>query len=589
MKQNQPKELASVITEPRLRTAAGDRAFARGVGYFESGAVEDMVVTGTRLKARVMGTYEYAVTLAVKNGKLDYDCTCPVGEDGEFCKHAVAAGLAWLAQRADPAQTPLPTGKRKGKTQHEALRDHLNDQPKETLVDLLMEQTVDDAALRSRLQSAAARHTARSDPALLQNTVRQALAVHGFVDYYGMRRFLARAEPVEDLIAGVLADKHADTAMELAGYALQRGLAAYYKTDDSDGMFGDLLQRIAELHLKACRAAQPDGPRLAKNYFALRLVDDWNLLPLSRYARLLGAAGLKTYRALVEKEWAKVPARKSERQKETSDARHHAITHLMEELAEHTRDIDALIAIKQRDLTTPWRYLDIANILVKARRGDEALAWAERGRRAFPDQLGAGLADFLAAHYVRRRRHADAVAVIWDCFRQQPALASYKRLKTCADRAKAWDTWRAKALAWLREEELKARQRNRHTWLPRTHALLVEIFLWEGDSDAALAEANRDGCTESLWFAIARAREPQHPADAIAIYRQHLDDIVNRKTNDAYDQAADLVNKVRTLIQRLGKEKDFAAWLEGVRTRHKAKRNFMQRLDKITQSSSKSR
>ena len=42
-----------------------------------------------------------------------------------------------------------------------------------------------------------------------------------------------------------------------------------------------------------------------------------------------------------------------------------------------------------------------------------------------------------------------------------------------------------------------------------------------------------------------------------------------------------LVVKVRKLMHRAMHEKEFAAWLHAVRIEHKAKRNFMQRLDKV--------
>ncbi len=43
------------------------------------------------------------------DGALAYDCTCPLGGDGIFCKHCVAAGLAWLATAALPdAATAVP-------------------------------------------------------------------------------------------------------------------------------------------------------------------------------------------------------------------------------------------------------------------------------------------------------------------------------------------------------------------------------------------------------------------------------------------------------------------------------------------------
>lgn len=56
---------------------------------------------------------------------------------------------------------------------------------------------------------------------------------------------------------------------------------------------------------------------------------------------------------------------------------------------------------------------------------------------------------------------------------------------------------------------------------------------------------------------------------------------MKQANNRAYDQAAALVAKVRDLMRRMKREKEFAVWLEAVRGKHKAKRNFMQRLDAI--------
>jgi hypothetical protein len=36
---------------------------------------------------------------------------------------------------------------------------------------------------------------------------------------------------------------------------------------------------------------------------------------------------------------------------------------------------------------------------------------------------------------------------------------------------------------------------------------LLEIFLWEGNRAAALAEARDGGCALALWFKLAQARE----------------------------------------------------------------------------------
>lgn len=302
MKRSKPQGLNDLITEARLRTEAGERAFARGAAYFESGAVTDLVVSDETINARVVGGDEYAVQLWNDDGALGYSCTCPVGDDGVFCKHGVAAGLAWLAGQ----QSSVPG--RRHKDDLAGVREWLAAAPRARLEELLLEQALDDPALRSRLDSQAARIAAKKDTDIksLIETVGKALSVGGFVDYYGMSRFLEHARPAADLLAGLLEDGHAEAARELSPYALKRGIVVYQRTDDSGGGFadgiearaagqgrpdcgfGELLHEIAGLHLKACRAARARRLRQA----VLRASDAGRLgCPRLRGPRTLSRSG----------------------------------------------------------------------------------------------------------------------------------------------------------------------------------------------------------------------------------------------------------------------------------------------------------
>jgi uncharacterized Zn finger protein len=80
---------------------------------------------------------------------------------------------------------------------------------------------------------------------------------------------------------------------------------------------------------------------------------------------------------------------------------------------------------------------------------------------------------------------------------------------------------------------------------------------------------------------LAQAREKDHPSDAAAIYCRFIDDTVNRANNSAYDEAAELASKIKALMHRAGQKKDFAEWLAALRLKHKAKRNFMQRISSL--------
>ncbi len=567
-----------VITEGALLSEAGERAYARGTAYFEAGAVVDLLVSGNVIGARVVGGDEYTVRLRVEDGRLVSSCTCPVGGDGTLCKHGVAAGLAGLSRLAGAP------GQRGEEDDFARIRRWLGGAPREQIEEWLLDQAQRDPTLHSLLDARAALAEAGSaGMATLKATVKQVLKISGFVDYRHARQYVERAYSAVDLIAGLLGDGRADMARELAQYALKQGITSYEQMDDSGGEFGGLLREVSGLHLKACRAAPPESAAFGKELFALQMLDDWGLVEFSDYAPFLGKAGLKAFRTLAEKEWGKVPALGPADKEAESPIPYYRITSIMEALARESGDTDALVAVKSRRLCYPYDYLKIAEVLAGAGRTDEALAWAQRGRAAFPDHLDSRLVDFLADEYARLDRHEEALALVWDLFQRQPSLASYKRLAAIAERAMVWDVWRAKALAWVREDFLKAERRGheRRFWVRGGHSLLVEMFLWEGDSEAALAEARAGGCAEELWFSLAAAREEGDPGCAADIYRKRLDRVVDGKKNSAYDHAAALVAKIQHLMRRANQETEFATWLRSVRATHKAKRNFMQRLDKV--------
>ena len=570
--------LASLVTEKNLRALAGEKSYDRGESYFSSGAVQSLIDSGDAVAARVTGTDEYKVTLKAEGGKLHYHCSCPFGEEGEFCKHAVATGLAWLDQQIGGETLPDYTGR----GELAAIRAHLAGLDRDALVELLMQQVAEDDALRAGLGAQVARRNAAADPGALKAAVRKALAVSDFVDYRGMRALIQRAGTVADLLRGLIADGKMTLAAELATYAMQRGIAAYERSDDSGGSFGELLHEIAALHLETCRKTQPLSEASAKSFFELKCRDEWGFFEWKDYAQLFGEAGRAAYRALAEKDWAKVPARAPAHAPNGDggfDSGNFRITRIMEELAREAGDIDGLVAVKSRNLSSAYAFLVIAEILAGAGRSDEALAWAERGLAAFRARPDGRLIEFLVEEYARRKRFEDGVHIAWENFLAHPGRRSYPLLKRAAAGAQAAAAWRDKAIAWAQENRIEDKSRARPAWLPGGHALLVEIHLEEGDSDAALAEARAGGCTESLWFEIAHEREKNHPADAAEIYRKSIDRIVGQAKNSAYDQGVALIAKVRKLMRSAGQEREFVEWLGELRVRHKAKRNFLQRLE----------
>jgi uncharacterized Zn finger protein len=129
---------AHVLHVERIRELASNHAFERGERYFRDKRVVELHQREGTLHAKVRGASDYRVRIWVKSGGLAYQCECPVGGDGAFCKHCVATALTWLAEAPRPAE-------------HDALRTALGTCPRETLATLLLELAETDALLTRRL------------------------------------------------------------------------------------------------------------------------------------------------------------------------------------------------------------------------------------------------------------------------------------------------------------------------------------------------------------------------------------------------------------------------------------------------------
>jgi uncharacterized Zn finger protein len=255
----------------------------------------------------------------------------------------------------------------------------------------------------------------------------------------------------------------------------------------------------------------------------------------------------------------------------------------METLVKQTGDVKTLVAVKSRDLSEAFSFLGIAEIYKASGNDQGALEWAERGSRAFPVHTDGRLRDFLIEEYHKRGRHDEAIAIAWTSFRERPGLDAYQGVHHSALRAKQWPQWREKALALLREDIAgKKKQPGKSQWGPpahEDHSHVAEIFLWEGDIEAAWNEAKTGGCHDALWFRLAEARGKDHPEDAIAVYSEQLKHVLQWAQQSAYEEAVDILRRIRKLMVRIGKQAEFASLIESIRGQHKPRRNLMKLLD----------
>lgn len=577
--------VTDLVNRAALLELASPVVFMRGVDYYEDGRVALIDLLPRRVTADVAGTDTYHVELRVNDAGLDWSCTCPYAEDGAFCKHCVAVALDCRPPAADPQ------AESDARPRDADLRAVLLRWPVASLVDLLLAESAQNPRLRARLAAETAGPATPEGTRALDVTpfialLDEALTVGDYLGYHDVPDVARRAGQALDELRGLLDDGHATAVIELTEHALELLEETLNVADDSAGYLGGLVEEAKELHLAACteaaRASAFDPVALAERLFAWELSGDWEVFlgAAATYADVLGDAGLARYRALAEPHWANLPALTP------GDARDWAvhrqrfrITTMMEALA---CDLDELIAVRSKDLSSPYCFLRIAEACRQAGADDRALEWAERGLKAFGPGGDARLKDFLAEEYQRRGRHAEALDLAWSQLVGRPCLETYRALRDRAVRAGEWSAWREKALAALRDTGGAAPNRGAAVspFGVRGRSELVRVLLSEDEVDAAWAEATAGGCTPDLWLRLAEAREDTHPEDAATVYLERLEPTIALTNNDAYEQAVRLLRRLERCLAATGRSAEFAQVVAHIRTAHKRKRNLMALLDR---------
>ena len=581
-------ELRSVLTEAALRELAGERSFERGKDYHLDGHVALLSQVGQRIEAHVHGSESYRVELWAKDGALGYSCTCPVGEDGEFCKHGVAAGLAWLAGEGAAAQNGKDRAAKKREDVStppslEDIRVFLEAQDKKELANMLVGEVANNEELLRRVLLKMAKSGGhKPDFKAFREALRKAFYVRDFVDYRGASQYARGVETAIEAVGDLLTEGYASEVIELAEYGLKQAEKAMNRIDDSNGSMGSILHDLQALHLKACEQARPDPVALAKTLFIWSMESDWEVFygAAKSYQDVLGAKGLVVYRKLAEAEWAKVPALAPGQDDRERYTKRFRITNTMEDLA--AGDFDELVKIKSKDLSSGYCFLKIAELCIEHKKTDDAIVWAEQGIKAFPNRCDSRLREFLAGLYQKRGRHDDALELLWLNFAESPGTESYATLKVGAKKASREVEYRERAKSLLRDKLKPVKPERLYTasdrFGPRALSMLVEIHILDDDLESAWKDACEGGCSDGVWLTLAGKLEKEHPERALTIYQAQVEPTLAGKDKRAYEEATDLLKHVASLMKRL-KRDDFPHFLARVRFAHKAKRNFMKLLD----------
>lgn len=546
-----------------VRELAGGKTFARGEDYHRNGQVALLSVEPARVLARVAGTEDYRTELTGRGAQVDGTCTCPAFEDRGFCKHMVAVALAANADgtQGEAAQDNVLA----------RIRRHLEAKDVGALVDMIMGLVERDARLFRKLELAAAASTLddKAAEARLRRMIDSAIGRTKTIGYYEVRDWAAGVAEALDAVADLVPAGRPELALTLADRTLGKVEQALDRIDDSDGYCGALLHRAREIHLAAARLAPPEPLELARELFARQTGGGYGTFDgaVVLYADVLGEMGLAEFRRLASEAWQKLPSRSGTARQEVGfSGEHQALRDILDFFAERDGDVDARIALRSKDLTSPWHYLELAQFCLSQGREEEALRRAEDGLWMFEDRdPDERLLLFAVGLLTKAGRQADAEARLWQAFEKAPSLAVFAALRKLGGPAA-----RDRVLAML-EAELD-RQTATNWYFPAD--MLVGILIGEQMFDRAWAIVRAHNASPSQKERLARKSEATHPGDALAVYAARVDELAALGGDPSYDQAMQLVAR----IARLQDAATQAAYVTALKLRYARKRNFIRRL-----------
>src|SRR5216684_671700 len=559
-----------------LRDVASEKVFARGAAYHEDGQVEIVTFDRTRVVARVIGSEVYRCELAGMGKKFSGACSCPAFSDWGFCKHLVATALTANSLGSEALEQAFG--------RFAKIREHLRGKGVEGLVEMVVGLAERDPSLLKELELSAAAAGADDTTLVAQfkKAITDATRTHGYVEYRRMRGWVQGIESVLEQIAGLIENGRAALVLRLLDHFFARMDEALNSIDDSDGGGADVYAKAREIHLAACRQARPDPIALARVLFAREVDSEWEFFhgASEAYEDILGDVGLAEYRRLASEAWKEIrPQRATGRQGQDDQyGARYALAAILERFAEREGDIDGVIAIRARDLSTAYDYLGVAQLCLDHGREPEALKWAEEGLWQFEDTPDERLIFFASDLYRRIGRGEDADKLLWQAFERRPSIQLYERLRSAAgaDRMLA-DAIRDRALAWLRAQVEKPTGQSAMR-LSSPAELFVRMAMAEGLLTEAWMVVNDHGCNEYLLEQLAEASEQSHPAEALKVYADRVERRVRLGGQVNYEHACEIVGRMRVLREGLGETAQHAAYLDDLRIRHKAKRNFMKLL-----------
>ncbi len=397
---------------------------------------------------------------------------------------------------------------------------------------------------------------ASGDLSQLRMEIDRGLQTSRYLDYRQSGGWVMRARPVVEAIADAVRLSPTAELVALIERAISHVVKVILKADDSNGVIGNLARELLDLHVRACDAGNPDPIKLARWMVRFRFDDqDFFEVDPVRYADALGELGLMAYRREL-----------SQRLEAGGDS--FAATYAKERLAVLDGDTEALVGLLGGDLSQPYQFIRVAEVMAELGRDDDVLPWALRGITETSGWQVAQLYDLAVGVHTRWGEDYKVLRLRRQQHQRMPSSSTYSLLRSAAEACEAWPKEREAARAVLAEHDLGG---------------LVDVLLSDGEPEAAWqvpgAHSDWDPGPQR-WMRLAESREASAPNDALGVYLRLADLQLETTGKAAYLRAVAILKKAAQAAGAADRQGAFAAHVAALRETHRRRPAFIAVLNK---------
>ncbi|MBP1720455.1 MAG: hypothetical protein H6Q43_3893, partial [Deltaproteobacteria bacterium] len=265
---------------------------------------------------------------------------------------------------------------------------------------------------------------------------------------------------------------------------------------------------------------------------------------------------------------------------------------------------DEIIPLCEREAEITQSYPRLVKYLREAGRFQEAEEWIRKGIKATQQKLPGIARELRSTLREMGEKEGDwlkASAFRAEEFFQDPTLQGFHELQKAAKKAKVWPEVRAAVLNYLEtgklpkgktgwplpETGLSMADGRRQTHFPAIETL-IDIAIEEKRPEDVTRWYDRRNPQRSYWGwfesrddRVAAAVADLYPDRALGIWKKLAEKQIALTKPQAYEAAAVFLRKVRQLLKKQGKEKEWENYANELSRVNKAKRKFLEILNQM--------